>query len=706
MKSQALKILSKYFGYTSFRPLQWEIINDFMEGKDVTVLMPTGGGKSLCYQIPALLKDGVLVVVSPLIALMKDQVEGLRANGVEAAYINSSMNSNQQQKVLEGVMHNTLDLVYISPEGLLSQDFFSVLKTSKIIGFAIDEAHCISSWGHDFRQEYTQLNLLKKNFPELPIIALTATADRLTRKDIVDQLSMENPENYIASFNRPNLSLNVVPGKDRIKLILDFLKERPNTSGIIYCLSRKTTERVAEKLQDKGYNALPYHAGLGNDVRSKTQEDFINDEVPIICATIAFGMGIDKSNVRWVLHYNLPKNMEGYYQEIGRAGRDGIPSDTILMYSYGDVIQQQQFIDQSAQKEFLTAKLNRLRNYTEARICRRKILLSYFGESLEEDCGNCDVCKHPPELTDGTIIAQMALSAIIRVKETEPLNTIINILRGAQTGELMSKGYHNLPTYGVGKTYSFHEWQHWMLQLLNLGYFEIAYDRHNALFVTEKGKKVLFEKSPVELVKLKEMKKAVQAAPASKTKKVSKAKQATNELFEVLRKVRKQLAEQEGRPPYQIFTDATLHELVIEQPTTDDQLDHITGIGEYKKRMYGDDFLNAIFNFKKNQKSLKGSTQLKTLDFLQQGLSVEEVAKKRDLSRTTIVNHIVVLMGKGHAIDVSNLIDQRQKELLFEYFTSAEKNVGIKEVFEHFNEKLSYEVIQIGRALFQQEKQS
>ena len=699
LKEKAEGALLKYFGYKEFRPLQMEIIQDFLNNEDVTVLMPTGGGKSICFQIPAIIKEGTLIVISPLIALMKDQVEGLIGNGIQAAYLNSSQTSKQQEDIIAKVLEGNVDLLYISPERLLSQDFFSVLKTINIIGFAIDEAHCISSWGHDFRQDYTQLHLLKRNFPNLPIIALTATADRLTQKDIVDQLKLSSPKSYKASFNRENLSLTVTPGKDRVKTILQFLKERPDTSGIIYCMSRKSTERLAEKLQKAGHNALPYHAGLSDIERSRSQEKFINDDVPIICATIAFGMGIDKSNVRWVIHYNLPKNMEGYYQEIGRAGRDGDPAETVLMYSYADVVQQQHFIEDSSQKEFLMAKLNRLRNYTEARICRRKILLSYFGEHLAEDCGNCDVCEHPPEIFDATVIAQKALSAIVRVKESEPLNMIINVLRGAQQHEVFDKNYHQLPTFGVGKGNSFKEWQQWMLQLLNLGYFEVAYDRHNALFVTPLGKEVLYEGRKVELVKLSDNEMQLKTP----VRKKSKTEQAEEDLFDTLRKWRKETAAKENKAPYQVLNDATLRELVREKPTDIHELPNISGIGEYKMGLYGNDLVKIIFDFKKDQSFLKGATHLKTLDLYQKGYSVDEIAKERDISRITVINHYVVLIGKGEDIDVSNLLSSRAKEVLFEYFKQAPANIGLKEVFLHFNEQFSYEVIQIARAVFQRE---
>lgn len=411
----AKEALKQYFGYDQFRPLQEEIIERVLDKKDALVLMPTGGGKSICYQIPAIIQEGICIVVSPLIALMKDQVEGLRANGVAAAFLNSSLSGSEQMAIESQAMKGQLKLLYVSPERLLSSNFLNMLSTLSISLIAIDEAHCISAWGHDFRPEYTQLKFLKERYPDVPLIALTATADKITRKDIASQLTLNNPEYFIASFDRPNLGLTVMPGRNRYALIVDFVKKRPNQSGIIYCLSRKSTEDMASKLKNDGFSAHCYHAGLPPKIRAKAQENFINDKTTIICATVAFGMGIDKSNVRWIIHYNMPKNIESYYQEIGRAGRDGLQGDTLLFYSYGDVIQLRKFLDESGQKEVQLAKLKRMQQYAEAFVCRRKILLSYFGEDLAENCNNCDICQNPPRQFDGTVLAQKALSAITRL---------------------------------------------------------------------------------------------------------------------------------------------------------------------------------------------------------------------------------------------------------------------------------------------------
>ncbi|HKK74206.1 MAG TPA: DNA helicase RecQ, partial [Saprospiraceae bacterium] len=498
----AHEALKKYFGYDQFRPMQGEIIQSVFSGKDTIVLMPTGGGKSICYQIPAIVMPGTCIVISPLISLMKDQVEGLKSNGVSAAFLNSSLSSKEVRAVEESLLAQELDLLYISPEKITSGGFLPFLKKVKINLIAIDEAHCISAWGHDFRPEYTKLKFLKTQFKGTPLIALTATADKLTRKDIQKQLNLKKPEAFIASFDRPNLSLNVRPGQKRFEQILEFIRTHPDQSGIIYCLSRKSTEKIAQKLSDKGITAEAYHAGLSPNERSLVQENFINDTTPIVCATIAFGMGIDKSNVRWVIHYNLPKNIEGYYQEIGRAGRDGVPADTLLFYSFQDVSMLQEILgnNQSEHSELQLAKLDRMRQYAESPTCRRRMLLSYFGEDLEKDCGNCDVCHDPPESIDGTVIAQKALSAIYRLQQKHSMGTVIDVLRGSSRQELINAGLHKVKTYGAGRDIPYSHWQQYLLQLLNQGYIEIAYHQRNRILLTEASKKVLFENRPVSLV--------------------------------------------------------------------------------------------------------------------------------------------------------------------------------------------------------------
>ena len=597
-------ILKTYFGYTKFRPQQEEIITNILNRKDTLVLMPTGGGKSLCYQIPALMMKGTAIVVSPLISLMKDQVEALQANGITARALNSMNTDTDNTNVRMECLQGKVKLLYISPERLISEINY-LLRDIEISLFAIDEAHCISQWGHDFRPEYTQLDILRKQFPSVPIVALTATADKITRQDIVKQLKMNEPEIFISSFDRPNLSLDVKKGyqqKEKIRIIKRFIEKHGNESGIIYCMSRKTTEKVAELLYDEGFDTAVYHAGLSNSEREKAQDDFINDRVQIVCATIAFGMGIDKSNVRWVIHYNLPKSIESFYQEIGRAGRDGMKSDTMLFYSLGDMIQLTKFAEESNQKEINIEKLNRMQQYAEADICRRRILLSYFGETMEHDCGNCDVCRNPPERFDGTTIIQKALSAIARTNQQIATGTLIEILRGNVTQEITEKEYDKIKTFGVGRDIPSRHWQNYLLQMLNMGYLEIAYNENNHLKITELGAKVLYGKLNAELVVIKEdefsnkqyKKKTISSSPVQIKKNAYGNHYNEESLFENLRLLRLKLAEQEAIPPYIVMSDSTLQALCDKKPTSLEELNEISGFSEYKKKKYGRDFVNAI----------------------------------------------------------------------------------------------------------------
>lgn len=697
--STARRALKKYFGYDNFRPLQEDVIKSIMSGDDAMVIMPTGGGKSICYQIPALIMDGVTIVVSPLIALMKDQVEGLLANGVNAAYLNSSQSSVEQGKVLEDITEGKLKLLYVSPEKLLSQDFNYLLLQLKVNLFAVDEAHCISVWGHDFRPEYTKMAFLKKQFPHVPVVALTATADNLTQKDIAKQLGLSYPKKYNSSFDRPNLSLNVSPGKDKFKTILGFLRQRPHQAGIIYCLSRKATEGLADKLRNAGVNASFYHAGLSADERASRQEDFINDEVPIICATIAFGMGIDKSNVRWVIHYNLPKNIESYYQEIGRAGRDGLRADTLLFYSFSDVIVHRKFIEESALKEVSHAKLERIQQFCDAQICRRKILLSYFGEHLEENCNNCDVCKNPPRSFDGSIIAQKAFSAIVRLKENVAAGTLIDVLRGSSRQEILSRGYQKIKTYGAGKDIAYQDWQQYLLQLLNLGFISVAYDNGNALKLTEQAKEVLFGERMVDLVHLASMKSDPEIKPIVKTGK----QEAREGLFEALRKLRMQIAREENIPPYLIFSDASLQEMAQEEPTSEFEMKLISGVGVRKYQLYGDLFINEIVEFgqAKNKEAKKsGESFYQTYEYYKQGFSVEEIASIRKINPITVFSHLASLYEKGADVDLSEHITSRELEQIENAYQSLNESTNVKNLYLHMNEDMEYYKIRLALSYF------
>ena len=697
----ARRALRTYFGYDQFRPLQAEIIGRLLEGQDCIVLMPTGGGKSLCFQIPALLRRGMAVVVSPLIALMKDQVEALRANGVAAAYYNSSQSQAEQAALVEEILLAEIKLLYVSPEKVVSPDFLNLLRQVKVSLFAIDEAHCISEWGHDFRPEYTQLAWLRGQFPGVPVAALTATADKTTRQDIARQLDLRDPQVFVASFDRPNLSLTVRPGQNRLPQILDFLRLRPGQSGIIYCLSRRATEELAGRLQAKGYAAAAYHAGMEDHARARAQEDFINDRVPIICATIAFGMGIDKSNVRWVIHYNLPKNLEGYYQEIGRAGRDGLPSDTLLFYSYRDVLRLREFLAESGQPELQAAKLARMEEYAQARICRRRILLHYFGEPLEQDCGNCDVCQNPPQRIDGTILAQKALSALLRLREEVGMNMLVDVLRGSTRKEIREKGYDQIKTYGAGSDLSQADWQHCMVQFLQLGLLEIAYDQGHRLRVTPAGRAVLFDGARVELVRPER----AELRTAEPVAKPASLREAFEEwLFERLRGLRRELADREQVPPYVVFSDATLREMCRECPLSLAAISRISGVGARKEARYGPAFVAAIAAGLRDyeaggEKLPPPRTAQATYAWHLQGLRCEEIATQRGIKADTVGSHLLKMWEAGEVLDERLLFAPGELDRIHQGLTRMGTAEGFKPVFTYFEEAIPYYRLRLAAAL-------
>ena len=595
------QVLKTYYGYDEFRPLQEEIIMHTIDGGDSLVLMPTGGGKSLCFQMAALMMEGMAVIVSPLISLMKDQVEGLRMNGIAADALNISNDEGYNRDIINRCIDGKVKLLYISPERLVG-GVLTILQNARVSLFAIDEAHCISGWGHDFRPEYTQLGQLKQMFPHVPIMALTATADKITKEDILVQLNIKGAKTYISSFDRPNLSLDVKRGysaRDKVRSIEELIRRHSGESGIIYCLARKTTETLAAKLKQDGFSAGVYHAGLPNSERNQIQDDFQNDRVQVICATIAFGMGIDKSNVRFVVHYNLPKSIESFYQEIGRGGRDGLLCETVLFYNLQDIITLRKFADESGQQEINLDKLQRMQEYAEAQVCRRRILLNYFGEISEKSCGNCDVCHTPPQMLDGTTIVQKALSAIVRTKENIGFTVMVDILRGTLSPDVMSNKYNEIKTFGAGRDIPSRDWHDYLLQMLQMGFFEIAYNEDRHLHITPLGQEVLYGNRNVQLAVISREEISV----TSRRKKLREEREAewaaigqgqSSDLYSRLREVRRQVAMEIGKPAFIVMSDKSLQDLVLKRPTTLEAMADVYGFGEYKAKEYGKPFIEAI----------------------------------------------------------------------------------------------------------------
>lgn len=697
-----LSQLKTYFGYDSFRLNQEKIIHDILDKKDILAIMPTGGGKSLCFQLPALLLEGTAIVISPLIALMKDQVDALKANGIAADFYNSSQEQHRQNQVLEHLSQGKLKLLYLAPESLpLLQQYFQQISISLI---AIDEAHCISSWGHDFRPAYTQLGTLKTMYPSAPILAFTATADYATQDDIVSQLNIPDAEKHLASFDRKNLYLEVRPGTDRLPQILDFLESKPDQSGIIYCLSRKGTETVAQKLKAKGYKVKAYHAGMPTEERTQVQEDFVNDRTPIIVATIAFGMGIDKSNVRWVIHYNLPKNIESYYQEIGRSGRDGLHAHTLLFYSFSDVIQLRQFLKGTSTEEFQLAKLERMQQFAEALSCRRIALLGYFGEYITENCGNCDICKAPPRYFDGTLLAQKVCSAVARLKETEALGMVVDVLRGAKNSNVFNKGYTTIKTYGQAKDIAWLDLQQYIIQMINQGILEIRFHENGRLLLTPLAKKILFEGKQVKLAKVKAPE---EITPDETTKKEAYINAKSLGLFDKLRQLRQQIALEEKVPAYIVFSDAALKDMERILPKDEAEFLQVSGVGAAKKEKYGERFLALISTYteqkKKPKKTTKITTQQQSYLLFEKGKSVAEVAAVRNLKEDTIYMHLMKLHQEGKEIDLSSFINTEEINAIQQAKLKLPQEETLKAFFELLEEKIPYWKIRLGLYLANQD---
>lgn len=699
------ELLRRYFGYSEFRQLQQDIILDVLKGNDVLVLMPTGGGKSLCYQYPSLLFKGLTIVVSPLISLMKNQVDSLRSNGIAAEYLNSSLNSGEIHKIKSALLQNKIRLLYIAPERLAIPAFLSFLKGLKISLFAIDEAHCISEWGHDFRPEYRQLKLIGTSFPEVPIIALTATATMKVREDILNQLELKDARKYIASFNRENLVYYVKPKQDAFKQIVEFLKTKPRESGIIYCYSRKNVDALTEDLKYAGFRALPYHAGLSPEIRSKNQDKFIKDDVEILVATIAFGMGIDKPNIRFVIHHDLPKNLEAYYQETGRAGRDGLRSDCVLFYSYGDRQKIEYFINQMTndmERQIAHNKLMEIINFCETSVCRRKLLLGYFGEAYKENkCSGCDNCLIPKEEIEATGEILTILSCVRELNENFGINYCIEVLTASKSIRLVQNGHTVLRSYGSGKNLPKKMWHGFIRELLQREYLNLE-GEYPVLKLCQKGRDLL--SGPKGNVATEKIYLAKPQVVEKQTTRPDMIEQDADDrgLFEALRTLRKTLADAENYPPYMIFNDSSLKQMAAKRPCTPEDFRKITGVGDKKLESYGAIFISEIKRFCEkqglsSQPVKKRSSDSITLEMLEQGMDLDTITLARNLSLNTIYSHIENLILAGENIDIEKFITKEKIEVIL----SAILEIGggaLKPIKDKLGDNFSYGEIKLVRA--------
>ncbi len=675
-----LPLLKQYFGYTSFRPLQEEIIQAALAGRDTFALLPTGGGKSLCFQLPALARDGLTVVVSPLIALMKDQVDALTASGVAATFLNSSLAVAESRERLRGLHNGEYRLLYVAPERLMLSGFLADLQRWNVRLVAIDEAHCISEWGHDFRPEYRQLQELRTLLPHAPLMALTATATERVRADILEQLHLRDPAVFVASFNRPNLTYRVTGKAGAYEQVLGFIRKRPKECGIVYCQSRKGAESLAEKLNEDGIRAAPYHAGLENATRARNQEQFLRDEVRVICATIAFGMGINKPNVRFVIHYDLPKNIESYYQETGRAGRDGLPSECLLLFSPGDVVKYGQFIDEKTnpdEQRIAREQLQQMVHYAECATCRRSELLSYFSEEYpDENCGACDNCLSPRETFDGTIATQKFLSCIFRIRQHSGfgvgLNHVVEVLTGADTDKVRRWGHTQLSTYNIGTEHTRAEWSAIGRELVRLGYLRQTTEKFSVLEITNEGREFLKQRKTVKLTK-------PVSVLESKLHRVGEI--ACDELlFEKLRALRKQLADERDVPAYIVFSDVALRQMARVYPSNESEFARISGVGEKKLREFGTVFLAEVdAHLQPNPRQMfaehsfvappapitptrtAGDSARETLRKFRTGKSAEDIARERGIVIGTVHAHLAENLAAGNAVEVSRLWSKEEE---------------------------------------------
>ena len=724
--NQLLAPLKQFFGFSSFRPLQEEIIRDALEDKDVFAVLPTGGGKSLCFQLPALVRTGLTVVVSPLIALMKDQVDAMTAAGVAATFLNSSLGAGESRGRLRGLHNGEFRLLYVSPERLLLSGFLDDLKSWNVTAFAIDEAHCISEWGHDFRPEYRKISSLREIFPTVPFMALTATATERVRADIVKQLHLHEPRCYVASFNRPNLTYRVAAKAGAYEQLLSYIRARRGEAGIIYCLARKTTEDIARKLSEDGIKARPYHAGMDAAARSKNQESFLRDESSVICATIAFGMGINKPNVRFVIHYDLPKNIEGYYQETGRAGRDGLPGECLLMFSPGDRMKQMRFIEDKTdakEREIARSQLETMIHYAEVASCRREFLLGYFGEKFlnenegEDGCAGCDNCLAPRQTWDGTLASQKFLSCVYRIREkggfAVGMAHVVEVLTGADTEKIRKFSHQSLSTYNIGGEHSRAEWGAIGRELVRLGLLFQNTENFGVLELTDDGLAALKSRRKITLTK--------PVAPTEVAHHRAGEIACDEVLFEKLRVLRKQLADERSVPPYIVFSDVALRQMARNYPANDGEFSSISGVGEKKLREFGDAFLREIATHLQNnarqmfaddsfepnapvmRRSRLTETVLETLHFFRQGKTVPQVSGIRGLKDGTILSHIEEAILAGEAVDVERIMDEKARNEITAALVGY-RGASLTPLFEKLGGHYPFGYLRICRAMTQVSK--
>jgi ATP-dependent DNA helicase RecQ len=708
--------LKKHFGYEQFRPLQREIISDGLAGRDVLVLMPTGGGKSLCFQLPALIREGLTIVVSPLISLMKDQVDALQTSGIPATYLNSTLDRQGAVARWRGLHRGEYRMLYVAPERLMLDTFLERAVNWNIAQFAIDEAHCISEWGHDFRPEYRELKKLRTHFPDVPMMALTATATERVRADIVKQLKLREPRCYVASFNRPNLTYRVVPKAVPYEQLLEFIRSRPNDSGIVYCASRKSADSLARNLNEDGVSAKPYHAGLTSAERTKNQEAFLRDDVRVVTATIAFGMGINKPNVRFVVHYDLPKNLESYYQETGRAGRDGLPSECVLLFSASDVAKQLHFIDEKSESEarIARAQLQQMVHYAETRECRRVTLLRYFGEEYTKpSCDGCDNCLNPRETFDGTIPAQKFLSCVHRIHAKSGfgfgLNHIVDVLRGADTEAIRQRSHNELSTYGIGSELKREAWQAIGRELLRLGLIECAPGKFTTLALTRPGREALRQRTPIILTK------QIEVVSQSRDQRArAGAIECDEALFECLRALRRKLADERNVPAYVIFSDVSLREMARNYPTTATEFRRIPGVGEQKLKDFAEAFLSEIKNYldansrrtfssgldplRPPRRSRLNDSQRETLRRFRSGESVSDISRTRGFMRSTIYDQLEAAIKSGESLEPDRFFTATQREEIAWAFRKVADG-KLEDVRSLLDSKYDYGELRIFRAL-------